>query len=753
MGEAIFRFFFKYPPIAYSRGRLGLSSEWPAWSLLLAVLLVAAGVGLYLWRGRPQLPVRTRLLVGGLQSLTLAILLLLLWRPVLVLSTLVPQQNVLPILMDDSASMAMTEGGARRVDRVQKAFDDSGPLLEQLREKFQVRLYRFSKKVDKIASVADLGAGGSASQLEGSLAQVFSELRHLPVAGLVVVSDGAQNGSEPLREALEELNARKIPVYTVGVGEPEFQRDLQVDDVAMPTSALPGSLVSVSVAIRQRGYLGESARLQLREGATLLKSQEIHFGRAPVQVAHLSFSPKEKGLREYTISLEPLPGESIQENNTQSRLIEIRDHKARVLYVEGEPRWEYKFIRRALEEDSNVQLISLLKTSPNKFYRQGIEDTQELGEGFPVRKDLFGYKGLIIGSINSSFFSPEQQEDIYAFVSRRGGGMLFLGGRYALGEGGYQSSSLADLLPVQLSQQEDSSSFRRARAKFQLTARGWDRLQLAEDEAANRQSWENLPPLGNYQVTGEPKPGAVVLGEAVTPEGKRHPVLVSQRFGGGRAFLFATDGSWRWRMELEHTNRSHEIFWRQIVHSLVNDAPQPVSISAQKPLYLDEERVRLLAHVHDENFLPVNAASTVATLYSPDGTTHELPLQPSAEEDGAFEGEWEAPAPGVYRVEVVARLGNKEIGRDSSYFQRADGRLEFFSAEQNVSLLTRLAEQTGGKYYSLDEVGALPEQLTYSPAGVSVPEIRDLWDLPAWLFLLFALKGTEWVLRKRWRTI
>ena len=183
------------------------------------------------------------------------------------------------------------------------------------------------------------------------------------------------------------------------------------------------------------------------------------------------------------------------------------------------------------------------------------------------------------------------------------------------------------------------------------------------------------------------------------------------------------------------------------------DSPAPVTISAEKPLYMDEQRVRLVAQVYDENFQPVNGASTTATLYSPDGTTQELPLRAAVEEDGVFRGEWEASMPGVYRVEMVARLGDKEIGRSSSYFQRADGFLEFFSAEQNVALLTRLAEQTGGGYYPIEKAAALPERLTYSPAGISVPEIRDLWDMPAWLVLLFLLKGTEWVLRKRWRTI
>jgi len=269
----------------------------------------------------------------------------------------------------------------------------------------------------------------------------------------------------------------------------------------------------------------------------------------------------------------------------------------------------------------------------------------------------------------------------------------------------------------------------------------------------NKKDWEDLPPLGTYQTTGKPKPGAVVLGEGVAEDGGRIPLLVSQRFGRGRALLFATDGSWHWQMQMESTNRSHEIFWRQLLHSLISETPAPVSISADKALYADEKRVRLTAHVYDEDFQPVNAAAAIATIHSPDGSTLEVPLQHSVEQDGVFWGEVNASPVGVYRVELKADNAGKPVGTGSAFFQRADGVLEHFSPEQNVQLLTRMAEQTGGKYYPLEEASALPEQLTYSPAGVSVPEIRDLWDMPVWLLLILLLKGGEWVMRKRWKTV
>src|ERR1019366_10632884 len=245
-------------------------------------------------------------------------------------------------------------------------------LFRQLRQKFQLRLYRFSKEAARIRSAADLAPAGPSTHLQESLAQVYGELRHLPLAGMVVVSDGAENGSLASRDLLEDLKARRIPVYALGVGQPEFDRDVQIDDVTMPRAALPGSVIPATATVRQRGYLGEKARLEVRDGAEILKSREIRFGPSPLETVPLNFVPKSKGLREYTVSISPMPGEVVKENNSRSRLVEVQDRTAKILYIEGEPRWEYKFIRRALDDDRNLRLVSLLKSSESKFYRQGI---------------------------------------------------------------------------------------------------------------------------------------------------------------------------------------------------------------------------------------------------------------------------------------------------------------------------------------------------------------------------------------------
>jgi hypothetical protein len=753
MGEAIFRFLFKYPPVAFERGRIALTSGWPAWLLVVLIIAAAAAAGWYLLQQHARLSRRDLIFVWAAQSLTLAILLLLLWRPSLILSSLVPQRNVLAVLLDDSASMSIQENGSSRIGKVKQVLGDGSPLTAELRDKFQVRTYAFSDTAHRLQNTKDLKAAGSGSRIEGAVSEVYGELRHLPLAGVVVVSDGAQNLSANSREVLDEIEARKIPIYTLGVGATDVDRDLQVDEVAVARSALPGTLLTADVTIRQRGYIGQTARLEAREGTRVIASKELHFGPEPVQTVPISFTPTAKGLKEYSFTVIPASPETDMDNNTQARLVEVQDRAARVLYIEGEPRWEYKFLRRAMEKEESLRVVSLLRTSVNKFYRQGIENDQELSDGLPEPKKLFKYDGLIIGSIAASFFSVEQQKSIYDFVSKRGGGALFLGGREALAAGGYQNSAINDLIPVELETAGASASFHFAPAKFQLTSRGWDKLQLSGDDATNKKDWEKLPPLGTYQITGKPKPGAMVLGEAVTEDGARIPMLVSQRFGSGRTVLFATDGSWHWQMQMASTDPSHELFWRQLLHALISETPTPVSVAPEKGLYADEKRVRLTAHVYDEDFEPINAATAVATIQFPDGSTRDLPMQHAVDEDGVFWGETDAAPVGVYRVDLKAENNGKPAGTASAYFQRADGVLEHFSPEQNVQLLTRMAEQTGGRYYPLEKASALPEQLTYSPAGVSVPEIRDLWDMPLWLLLILLLKGGEWVMRKRWKTV
>src|SRR5690606_33001092 len=204
-------------------------------------------------------------------------------------------------------------------------------------------------------------------------------------------------------------------------------------------------------------------------------------------------------------------------NNTQLRPMEVPRERRHVLYIEGEPRWEYKFIRRALDNNPSVRLASLLKTTANKFYRQGVETGEELADGFPTDEEtLFGYDALMIGSFEAAALTPEQQRMIADFVSRRGGGLLMLGGRRGLADGGWGSTVLADVLPAKLPVPDTAATFIRFQAKVHLTRDGARSLltRLERDDEANVASWAEMPDVMDFQYLDEPKPGAVTLLEA-----------------------------------------------------------------------------------------------------------------------------------------------------------------------------------------------------------------------------------------------
>ncbi|MCS6953392.1 MAG: glutamine amidotransferase [Bryobacterales bacterium] len=749
----MFEFLFKYPPTVFLKGEYSLLAPWPAW--LLGVLVLAAAL-LLAWTVRRRMARRAPGLAGWrpaalwlLQSLLAGLLLLLLWRPAVSVATLKPQQNIIAVLIDDSRSMALREDGRTRSEQVIAALD-SGPLSE-LRRRFQVRLYRFGRELERIERLDQLTASAPATHIGAALEQIAAESASLPVGAILLASDGADNSGGVDLETLSEVRRRRIPVHTLGVGRERIAPDLEISDVVLPTRTLADSRLSAHVTFRQRGLSGERAQLTVKENGKILATRPITLGpEGEPQTEVVAFNAGAAGAKNLEIGVSPLAGEQNPRNNVLTRLVNVDAARRRILYMEGEPRWELKFIRRAVDEDRNLEIVSILRTTQNKLYRQGIADPKELEAGFPSRpEELFAFHGLILGTVEVSYFTPAQQELIRQFVDRRGGGLLFLGGRTALADGGYGASPLAELVPVALPARK--GTFHRERAAVELTAQGRESLicRLEDDAERNVQRWKKLPALADYQETGAPKAGAVVLAE-VSVGRQRWPLLAIQNYGRGRTAVFATGGSWRWQMLQDHTDQSHEMFWKQLLRWLATESPGPVRVTTPQPVVADTARVPLRVEARDRSFAPAADAVVVAHVTGPEGAGGELELVPSSAEPGVYTGEWVAPKPGDYAAEVVVRRRGEELGRDTLVFRREDGVAENFRLEQNRELLERIAEQTGGKYYRPGDLDELPGEISFSEAGITTREPRDLWDMPAMFLLLVGLRTAEWFLRRKW---
>jgi uncharacterized membrane protein len=592
----------------------------------------------------------------------------------------------------------------------------------------------------------------SASRVGESVKQVIAESATLPLGAVVLLSDGADNAGGIDLETISAIRRQKIPVHTIGFGREKFAHDVEIVDVAVPQRALAESRLNAHVTLRHAGYANQRARLAIKDGGKVLATQDVALKGEGQQTEIVTFQAGTAGPRNLTVGVEPLGGEENTSNNAVARLIQVESRKPRVLYIEGEPRWEFKFIRRAIEEDPTLQLVSMLRTTQNKIYRQGIAESKELEEGFPGKaEELFAYDGLIVGNVEVGYFTPGQQELIREFANRRGGGVLFLGGRATLSDGGYANSPVAEMLPVSLPNRR--GTFQRDHTGFELTAAGRDSIitRLEDRPEKNAERWKHMPQLADVQELGAPKPGAIALLETAGRGGT--PLLAVQNYGRGRVAVLGTGGTWRWQMQQDVSDKTHERFWQQMVRYLVSSTPGAVSGSTPRQVLSDDTRVPLRADVRGKDFQPLANARVEARIVGPEGLSDTVELSPVANEEGIYAAEWKAEKTGSYLAEIVVSRDEKEMGRDVVMFRREDGVAENFAAAQNRELLEKLSEQTGGKYYRAADARKLLSGISYSEAGITTRETRDLWDMPAVFLAAILLRGTEWLLRRRWGVV
>ncbi len=400
-----------------------------------------------------------------------------------------------------------------------------------------------------------------------------------------------------------------------------------------------------------------------------------------------------------------------------------------------------------------IQLVSMLRTTENKIYRQGVSHPQELAEGFPTRaQDLFEYQALIVGSVDAGYFTPTQQQLIRDFVDRRGGGLLLLGGRQSLADGVWGGSEVAPALPVILP--DGKETFHRDPATVSLTPAGVDSVitRLVDDPVTNIERWRKLPYLMDYQDPGKPKPGATVLAQMRGGE-REMPLLVTENYGRGRTAVLATGGTWRWQMSLPLGDKSHDLFWQQLLRWLVSGTRGRVIASVPKVTLMDDSRTEITADVRDKDYHPAADARVTARIIGPAGLAAAVELSPVPNAPGRFQAAWSAPSPGLYVAELTARRGAEEIGSDVATFQRQDGVAENFHTEQNRALLEHLATSTGGRYLRPGQLASIAGEIPYSQAGITMQQIKELWNMPIAFLLILSLRAGEWVLRRIWGVV
>lgn len=753
--DAISAFLLKHPLGDFARGTVVFD---PAFPSVLLLLLGVGGAVATLWalrnlRGTSR---GVRFALGALRLTTLALALFCLARPMLVLTRALPQRNVLAILFDDSRSMSIPDGTeGSRIESVRTAFGDSSALMQQLRERFVVREYRMGGGAEPIASTARLTARSSRSDFGAGLSATTDALADQPLAGIVLVSDGAQNGLTPLDPTLRRLEARGVPVHTVGVGTAPFRVDVGIDALSLPSEVLMGSKAPLELTLRTRGVAGQRLVITTEVGARIgsIDTVQVDAGRDLIRVP-LSVAVVEPGDLPVRVRVAPVVGEVTEANNQVSGVVHVRRGPDKILYVEGEPRSELPFLRRSISTDSALQVVALIRTSEGKFLRLGVDDSLELRNGFPTNPaELFRYRAILLGSVEAGFFTGDQLRMVQEFVERRGGGLMAMGGRRALAEGGYAGTPVGEILPVGLDQARATSSPTRAATRVHVSpvTSGNASLFTLGSERVTR--WDSLPDLTIVNQVGPLKPGAQTLlqgRENGTPSAASIPLLVSQRYGRGHTALFLPQDSWRWQMArtLPPDDLTLSALWSRLLRRMVDGVPDRVMVDVLPDVAAAGESRRIQVTVADSLWQPRDDAKVTVRVVPPDAPAYDIPLHQDLSTVGAFAAEMVPSSTGTWRIETHASVDGADVTA-STIAIVSDEAADPGSMERDDATLRALAERTGGHRYDIASLNSLPNDAALTESGVTARVTDDLWDAPLIFLLLVMLLGADWLLRRR----
>ena len=765
------------------------------WILALVLIVVAIAVALYLYRSEDRLSPRRRAFMSACQGLALLMLIIVILKPVADVRLNKPYKRTMLVLLDTSRSMqtedqrstseevaeaakalgkmplkqALTAdklddmrqqvGPVSRIDLARAMLDHSEiKLFDKMSEQFQVRFFTFDEQLrpegggeNPTEWLKTRQADGDTTQVGAAMEEAVARYSGQPIAGVVVLSDFASvKGRDPV-EAARKLKEQGIPVFPIGVGLPA-PPDIQVQRVISPEVVFKGDHVPLRVQINSHGFEGTAVELSLAIDSDLSSSQQVELVGG-VQFADMVFTPKnESGSVDLELSVSSLSGETTDKNNSLNRRVRIIDEKIKVLYIEGMPRWEYRYLRWVLLRDPRLQVQFLmyqgdpaLAASSPQYLATFPEDVQ----------DAWKYDLIILGDVPASYFNATQMGLIDNLVKKSGGSLLMVAGPMAAPVS-YRDTPIESILPVNLGTGQWESLDPDVYPV--VTADGRENpvasLSLSGDADENERIWSRVRPMYAIPQLNGAKAGATVL--LTLPKSDEqlqdYPLVAWQRYGNGKSLFVATEELWRMRREVGR--KFHERFWGQTIQFLTLSRllgqNKQISVETGNDTYSAGEPVEIYANVLDESFEPDPRESytvIVERKATPD-TRAEVKLTPVPNSPGMFSGAYFTAEDDSYLVRTEDQ--DAEISNQAEFVVETIP-LEDRVTEMRSDVVRQIAELSGGKSLSLADLENFPEN-ELGTEGELLSEVRmemDLWDRWPLFVLLVAFAGTEWYFRRR----
>jgi hypothetical protein len=776
--------------------QIRFESAWPQGLALLVGLGAIAWIA-WLYRREGSSPPAYRALLAGLRIALVLLAMFMLSEAVLSV-----ERTGLPyfvILADNSASASVADSYAdprmkqtaselardanqQEPSRLAVAqgwlTQDNAAFLRELQKQHKVRLYTVSATAGPVAEIdaaeqvqpaverlRELQPVGGQSRLGDGVRQVLTELRGVPPTAILLLTDGQTTDGEPLAKAAEFARAKGVPLFTVGLGDPAPTRDLELSELMVDEVVFVDDQVRFEARLSGHGFAGQQVDVKLRRrpaGSPDPKAGE-DVGRTTVQVppdgqtarVEVRHQPKDTGSFIYSLEIEPRPRELQAENNRVERTVDVREEKLRVLLVEGEPRYEFRYLLSFLKRDKTIDLRTVLQSADPEFSEQEATALPT----FPTSKEgpdgLFSFDVVLFGDVAPGLMGAAQMLALVDFVEKKGGGLMFIAGEL-FDPLAYRGTPLEPLLPIKLAEAYNPSASGAPVAGFRpaLTAEGRSHpiFRLADDEAASAQVWRELPLLDWFLAVPRKQELAFVLAAHPSQTGSDGPLplLLYQFVGAGKVVFQAYDETWKWRFRTG--DRYFGRYWIQTVRFLARSkllGQKQAEIVTDRRRYQRQQPVRFQVRFPNPGLAPSSGELSLQ-VDRKGQPPRRVPLKRSASAQNLFEGALPPLPEGEYEVRLLPPP-ILEGGMPTSSFRVDPPAGEFERVQMNEPELVRAATLSGGQFLTPSRSPA--DLLKDLPAPQMVPLDTDppipLWNTPALLVLFLTILVMEWVLRKR----
>lgn len=793
----------------------------PSWQPLAIAVAVGAIVVLA-WRTFLQ---RDRgWLASMLKLVALALLAACLVEPLWTQQRARPHENLLLVVVDNSRSLTITDdsGEPRSSSVVELVEDEDADWQVTLTREFDVRRFILGEGLQSVSGYSQLEFDANASTIESSLASLIERYSDHPVAGIMLITDGVSTDAA-ITDSVSLADGPPIYPVIPSSWSDVAENDVSISRVSVNETPFEDAPVKVSVDLASLQGETEIATRLVDEEGDVVDERSIQCSQAGSATVEFEFRPDPIGLisegaaRQYRggakfYTIEAMTSgewddfgtatdEATWDNNSRLICLNRPLEPFRVLYVAGRPNWEFKFLRRAVQEDQQVAMVGLLRiarregrfefraeggsdTNPlfdgfgadeaagDEEYDQpvivriGTEDETELQQGFPTtRPELFEFDAIVLDDVEADFFTQDQLELLSDFVAERGGGLLMLGGPDTLRQGAWNDTVLAAGLPVWLSGHGVSdlpsagasgtpfSPISIGAWRWQLTREGWlePAVRLLETQDAEEARLNVLPPIAMISTVGRPKPAARVLAEVIDVNGERLPALVAQPYGDGRVGVITIGDFWRWSLSREESVPDElPTLWRQMIRWLVADVPRRLESRIDPVTSEKGVALQIVVEARSEEFQPQPEATVEVRITTPAGDSLVIPAEPSLEEPGRFDLTYVPRDSGAYRIHASGTdsegevFGEAEVGW--THNPLAD---EFEELTVRRDWLAGLADRSGGEVVESSSLTSFADSLPTRDA----PKM-ETWSTPLWhrgevLTVIVLLLLMEWLVRRR----